>query len=80
MAFPNTPLTEAINTVGNTNRLAKAINRRQSTVWEWAVRGWPSPDACPAIEAATNGKITVAQLLAPAMTKRRTTKKRARVS
>lgn len=61
------PLHRAAEIAGNPNKLAAAIGRRQSTVWEWMKRGWPSPDACPAIEEATG--VSTADLLAPAMRK-----------
>lgn len=63
------PLEKAAGIVGNANKLAKVIGRSQSTVWLWMRRGWPSPDACLAIEEATDGKVTAAELLAPAMRK-----------
>jgi DNA-binding transcriptional regulator YdaS (Cro superfamily) len=63
------PLEKAAGIVGNANKLAKAINRSQSTVWLWMQRGWPAPDACRAIEEATEGKVTAAELLEPAMRK-----------
>jgi hypothetical protein len=65
-----TPLEKAAAIVGNANKLAKAINRKQSTVWGWMKRGWPSPDACRAIEEATGGKVRAAELLEPTMGKR----------
>lgn len=61
------PLQKAVEIVGNPNRLAKAIDRRQSTVWGWIQRGWPSPDACVEIERATGGKVKAADLLKPAL-------------
>lgn len=62
-----TPLQRAADIVGTPTALAKAIGRRQSTVWEWMKRGWPAPNACQAIEAATHGQVTAAELLQPAM-------------
>lgn len=64
---PSIPLHRAARIIGSTNRLAKAINRTQSTVWGWMKRGWPPPEACPAIERATGGEVTAVDLLAPAM-------------
>lgn len=60
------PLAKAVKIVGNPNRLASAIGRRQSTVWGWMQRGWPSPDACLEIERATGGQVKAADLLKPA--------------
>lgn len=71
-----TPLQRAVNEVGNQTLLAKMIGRKQSTVWEWLRRGWPAPDACHAIEAATGGKVKAAELLAPAMQPRPATKRK----
>lgn len=64
-----TPLERAAKEVGTPTALAKAIGRKQSTVWTWLKRGWPAPDACPAIEAATGGKVTAVELLEPAFKK-----------
>jgi DNA-binding transcriptional regulator YdaS (Cro superfamily) len=61
------PLKRAIGIVGTQTALATKIGRRQSTIHEWVKRGWPSPDACHAIEEATDGKVTAAELLEPAM-------------
>lgn len=66
MDAPN-PLEKAVKIVGNPNRLATAIGRRQSTVWGWMQRGWPAPDACLEIERATGGKVKAADLLKPAL-------------
>lgn len=65
------PLRKAIEIMGNPSRLAKAIDRRQSTVWGWMQRGWPAPDACMAIEKATAGKVKAADLIKPALKARR---------
>lgn len=66
----NTPLAKAVEIVGSTTKLAKVIDRRQSVVWAWVKRGWPSPDACLAIQEATGGKVSAADLLEPAMRKK----------
>jgi DNA-binding transcriptional regulator YdaS (Cro superfamily) len=63
------PLAKAVERIGNLNALATKIGRSQSTVWRWMQRGWPAPDACPAIEAATG--ISTAELLKPAFKRRR---------
>ncbi len=61
-----TPFHEAVKSVGSLTELARLIGRRQSTLQIWEARGWPAPDACPAIERATDGKFTRLQLLEPA--------------
>lgn len=61
------PLERAAQIVGNPNQLAKAIGRRQSTVWGWMQRGWPAPDACLEIERATGGKVKAVDLLRAAI-------------
>lgn len=62
----NTPFHEAVKHVGNLTKLAALIGRRQSTLQIWDARGWPAPEACPAIERATGGKFSRLQLLEPA--------------
>lgn len=64
------PLDRAIEIIGNPNRLATAIGRRQSTVWGWVKRGWPAPNACLEIERATGGKVKATDLLKPALKSR----------
>lgn len=64
-----TPLRRAIEIVGTQTALAAKIGRRQSTIHEWVKRGWPAPEACRAIEEATGGQVTAAELLEPAMRK-----------
>jgi len=50
-------LQKACDLVGGQAALGRKIGRKQSTVWNWLKRGIPS-DECPAIEAATEGKVT----------------------
>jgi len=61
-----TPIQRAVNHFRTQVGLAEAIGRNQSTVWEWLRRGWPALEACAAIEEATSGKVTAAELIAPA--------------
>lgn len=63
-----TPLAAAIKKSGGQTALAEAIGRSQTTISDWFKRGWPSPEACPAIEAATG--VSAAELLQPAMARK----------
>lgn len=54
-------LEEAIAYVGGQGKLGRKIGRRQSRIWDWLRKGVPA-DACPAIEGATDGRITRAML------------------
>jgi DNA-binding transcriptional regulator YdaS (Cro superfamily) len=51
------PLQKACDQVGGQTALAKKIGRKQSTIWNWLKKGIPA-EQCPAIERATDGKIT----------------------
>lgn len=55
---PKPPLQLAADEVGNLNRLAKKIGKRQSTVWHWLKTGRVPSEWCAKIEEATDGKIS----------------------
>lgn len=55
---PKPALQRAAEEVGNLNRLAKMIGKRQSTVWHWLQTGRVPPDWCAKIEEATGGKVS----------------------
>ena len=52
-----TPLQRACTLVGGQAALGRKIGRSQSTIWNWLQRGIPADD-CPAIETATDGRVT----------------------
>ena len=61
----NPGLDEAINRAGGQSALAKAIGRRQATVWEWQnITGRVSAEDAVAIEKATG---VPAELINPAI-------------
>lgn len=62
-----TPLEIAADEFDNPTAFARAIGRRQSSVWDWLRRGWPAPDACEDIERAVKGKVKAVDLLKPAV-------------
>jgi DNA-binding transcriptional regulator YdaS (Cro superfamily) len=55
---PETPFEWACYWAGGQAALGRKIGRKQQTVWNWAKRGVPPADQCPAIEAAVDGKVT----------------------
>ncbi len=57
-------LQQAIDHVGSQTALARATGVVQQQVWNWLNRdkGRTPPDRCPAIERATEGRVTCEEL------------------
>ena len=58
----DTALDRAINHVGGVSALARLLGTNQSTVSNWRARGVIPAERCAAIEEATEGKVTRADL------------------
>jgi DNA-binding transcriptional regulator YdaS (Cro superfamily) len=58
MQQDETPFEKACRLAGGQAALGRKIGRKQQTVWNWAKRGEPPADQCPAIEKAIDGKVT----------------------
>lgn len=52
----------AIQIVGGVTKLATAIGQRQNVVSNWKARGRVPAEHCAAIEVATGGEVTRAEL------------------
>ena len=57
-----TPIERAIEIAGGQTALGKMIGRAQSVVRYWMLSGRPAADEARAIEKATKGKVTAAEL------------------
>jgi DNA-binding transcriptional regulator YdaS (Cro superfamily) len=55
-------LDRAADLVGGASILAKKIDVSQSATSMWRARGSVPPDRCPAIERATDGRVTCEEL------------------
>lgn len=53
-------MTDLIQTLGGPTAVARMLGIKAPSVIGW--RGLPPPDRCPAIERATSGRVTVAEL------------------
>lgn len=64
MSDPHTPLERAVSICGGQKKLADAIGVTQSMVWYWLAKSKDGVPAkyCAAIESATSGVITRADL------------------
>jgi DNA-binding transcriptional regulator YdaS (Cro superfamily) len=61
-ASNETALARAIAIIGSQKRLADLLGIKPPSVHEWVVKGVPPAERCRAIEAATEGKVTVHHL------------------
>lgn len=58
----STAIQKAVEACGSQSELARRIGKKQGHVWYWLHSGRAAPDVCQAIERATDGVVTAAEL------------------